>query len=156
MSLPVDCPNAGRPLVPKNNWGEEYWVWQGKKWVSCIPVSKLKSQNVGLCFCVSKFGLNCTCAHQIQAIYRCLCKLYTCTRHTEDDLWRKITFEGRLPLTEDDLWQKMTLDIRWPLTEGNLWRKTTFDGRRHSTDDDLRQKMTFDGRHPLAEDNLWR
>ena len=36
----------------------------------------------------------------------------------------KTTLDGRRPLTEDDLWRKTTFDRRWP------WWMTTFDVRR--------------------------
>ena len=36
---------------------------------------------------------------------------------TEDDFWRKTTFDGRKPLIEDNFWRKMTFDERGPLTE---------------------------------------
>ena len=71
----------------------------------------------------------------------------------EDDLWQKMTFDARWPLTEDDLWWKTTFDGRQPLTEDDLWRKTTFDGRRPLMKDDLWRRMTFDGRQPLMEDD---
>ena len=83
---------------------------------------------------------------------------------TEDDLWKKTTFDGRRPgrrhLMEDDIWRKTTFDRRRPLTEDDLWRKTTFDGRRPLMEDNLWWKTTFDGRWPdgrwpLMEDTLW-
>ena len=68
----------------------------------------------------------------------------------EEDLWRKITFEGRQHLV------KTTSDRRRPLTEDDLWRKITFDGRQPLMEDDRWQMTTFDGRWPLTEDDLWR
>ena len=49
---------------------------------------------------------------------------------TEDDLWRKTTFDGRLLFMEDSLWRKMIFDGSRPLTEDDLWWKTTFNGGR--------------------------
>ena len=46
-----------------------------------------------------------------------------------DPFWMK-AFWTILPFMDVDLWQKMTFNGRWPLTEDNLWWKMTFDGRR--------------------------
>ena len=45
---------------------------------------------------------------------------------------KKMTFDGRQPLTEEDLWQKTTFG------GGQPWQKTTFDGRRPLMEDDLK------------------
>ena len=73
----------------------------------------------------------------------------------EDDLWWKMTFEGRWPLMVDNFCWKTTSDDRQLLMEDDFWWKTTFDGRWPLTEDDLWWKTTFDGRRPLTEENLW-
>ena len=84
----------------------------------------------------------------------------------EDELWWKMTFDGRhlwwkatsdgrRLLTEDDFWQKTTFDGRQLLMEDYFWLKTSFDGRRFLMEDDLCWKTTFDGKQPLMEDSLW-
>ena len=74
----------------------------------------------------------------------------------EDDLWWKTVLDGEWPMTENDLWRKKTFDRRRPLIEDDLWWKTTLDRRPSLTEDYLSRKMTFHGRRPLTEDNLWR
>ena len=69
----------------------------------------------------------------------------------EDDLWWKMTFDGRHPSMEEILWQKMTFYGRRPLMEDNLRWKTKFDGRQPLMEDTLRWKTTFDGRQPSLE-----
>ena len=57
---------------------------------------------------------------------------------TEDNLWQKMTFDGRRPLMEDDIWRKTTFDGRQPWSEDDIWQ------RRPSTEEDLQCKTTFD------------
>ena len=49
---------------------------------------------------------------------------------------------------EEELWWKMSFDGRQPLMEENLWWKTNFDGRQPLIEYDI------DGRWSLLKDNL--
>ena len=57
----------------------------------------------------------------------------------EDDLWQKMIFDGRQPLTEDDFWWKT---------------KTPFGVGRRSLEDNLQRKKNLYGRQPLMEDDF--
>ena len=63
------------------------------------------------------------------------CKIYF-ARHVLQDIPCKTYFAKhilqnifcrRQPLTEDDLWRKMTFDGRWPLADDDLGQRMTFD-----------------------------
>ena len=65
----------------------------------------------------------------------------------EDDLWWKMTFDGRQPLMDGILWWKTNI------VTGNIWWKTTFDGRQHLMEDRIWWKTTFEGRQHLID--IW-
>ena len=73
----------------------------------------------------------------------------------EDNLWRKMTFDGRQHLMEGNILWKTTFDGKRPKMEDTLWWKTTFCRRQPLIEDDLILKMTFDGWEPFMEDLHW-
>ena len=55
----------------------------------------------------------------------------------------------------NDLWWKITFDGKEPMMKGKIWWKSNFDRRPSLMEDNLWRKMTCDGRQPLMKDIIW-